>query len=113
VTKDELIEALADIEHQRWSSWQRYVHEDVCEEEGVLDSGNLVIPPDKVAHWNRLIATPYAELPEHSKQSDRDEVMKYWPLIVEFVAEWIRETGPELWVYMADLWLDDMRPEQV
>ena len=111
MTKDELIEQLADIEHQRWSDWQRYVHEDVCEEEGILDSGNLVIPPDKVAHWNRLIATPYADLPEHSKQSDRDQVARYWPLIVEFVAEWL--DGLEFandveQPYLAEQWREEM-----
>lgn len=85
MNKDQLIEALADIEHQRWSDWQEYLHEGCWHD----DYGNAVIDAEKYNHWQRLIATPYADLPEHSKQSDREQVMRYWPLLVEFVAEWL------------------------
>ena len=96
-TRDALIEALADVEHQRWSDWQHYVHHDIgyiAEEDGLemVRKGELSVAADKVAHWERLIATPYTELPKHSKQSDRDQVMRYWPLIVEFFASWLE--GP-------------------
>lgn len=79
---DAMIDALADIEHDRWSHWQRYMHE-----KGVRQAdGSLLIPPDLVAQWDRQIATPYAELSEEEKESDREQVRKYLPTIAEGLA---------------------------
>ena len=79
---DSMIEALADIEHNRWSHWQRYMHE-----KGVRQAdGSLLIPPDLVAQWDRQIATPYAELSEEEKESDREQVRKYLPMIADRLA---------------------------
>jgi hypothetical protein len=106
--KADLIEDLAAIEHQRWSDWQRYVQDDCCIVMGSIEgfgmhnretgeyipfSGQLLIAPEKRQHWERLIATPYADLPEHSKQADRDQVARYWPLLVAMVAQWIEHQG--------------------
>lgn len=73
----ELIEALAAIEHQRWSDWQSWVHS-LCERR---DDGCLVIPADDAARWERQIATNYEQLSEREKQADRDQVARYLPLI--------------------------------
>lgn len=79
---DAMIDKLADIEHKRWSHWQRYMHE-----KGVRQAdGSLLIPPDLVAQWDRQIATPYAELSDKEKESDRAQVRKYLPTIVEALA---------------------------
>lgn len=111
MTKAELIEALADIEHQRWSDWQKWLHECTSREIGILDhkpTGGRVISEEKYNHWERLIATPYADLPEHSKQSDREQVMRYWPLIVEYVAEWIEthDMSP-VGEYLTQVWKEE------
>lgn len=75
-TKD-LLEKLAAIEHERWADWQRY-----CHAKGVKDKNGWVsLPWECVERWERQIATPYAELSEPEKQSDRDQVARYWPLI--------------------------------
>jgi hypothetical protein len=103
--KDELIEALADIEHQRWSEWQRYLHSrgyrlehdtylEARHEDGEpvyaeMLSGTLLLNRSHVLGWERQIATPYVDLSEAEKQSDRDQVMRYWPVLVEFVADWL------------------------
>lgn len=76
---DELLEALASIEHDRWSHWQRYVHSK-CIPQG--DGGDLLIPGDLVRRWEKQIATSYSELTEEEKESDREQVRKYLPLIV-------------------------------
>lgn len=79
---DSMIDALADIEHDRWSHWQRYMHE-----KGVRQAdGSLLIPSDLVAQWDRQIATPYAELSEEEKESDREQVRKYLPSIADGLA---------------------------
>ncbi len=72
-----LIEVLADIEHDRWSHWQRYVHDHARRQ----PDGGLLLPPDLVARWERQIATRYEDLPESEKESDRDQVRRYLPVI--------------------------------
>ena len=72
-----LTEQLAAIEHARWSHWQRYLHN-----KGVRQSdGSLLIPAELVARWERQIETKYADLDETEKESDREQVRKYLPLI--------------------------------
>lgn len=76
---DGLIETLAAVEHERWSHWQRYMHG-----KGVSrPDGSLVIPADLVRRWQKQIDTPYAELSAEEKESDREQVRKYVPLIVQ------------------------------
>lgn len=76
-SRNPLIEELADIEHQRWADWQKYLH-GLCI---VNADGSLTIPASNVAHWRRQIHTSYAELTEREKQSDRDQVERYMPII--------------------------------
>ena len=42
---------------------------------------SLVIPPDLVKQWERQLSTPYSELSDKEKESDREQVMKYLPVI--------------------------------
>lgn len=76
---EKMTERLAGVEHERWSHWQRYVHSR-CERQS---DGSLVIPPDLVAQWERQIATPYNDLTESEKETDRDQVRRYLPLILQ------------------------------
>lgn len=76
----DLIEQLAAIEHERWASWQSYLH-GKCER---TPDGGLAIPAALVERWERQIATPYADLSDAEKASDREQVMRYWPLIEEY-----------------------------
>jgi hypothetical protein len=78
-TLDELLETLASIEHERWAHWQRYVHSK-CVPQG--DDGALIIPAELVKRWQKLIATPYSKLTDEEKESDREQVRKYMPIIV-------------------------------
>jgi len=84
-TVAELIEALAAIEHERWADWQKWVHE--CGQRVILEHEMfgedaptvLALPESRVASWDRQINTPYTQLTEREKQSDRDQVMRYLP----------------------------------
>lgn len=79
----ELTEELAAIEHDRWSSWQRFMHGKCFKH---LD-GSLTIPADLVEKWNRQMNTSYADLTEKEKESDREQVYRYLPLVESFIAK--------------------------
>jgi hypothetical protein len=72
-----LIEALASVEHQRWSDWQRHLH-DQC---APGPDGALIIPAALVRRWTAQLSTPYAQLSEKEKTSDREQVQRYLPVI--------------------------------
>ncbi len=76
----ELKEKLAAIEHERWADWQKYLHSRGIEDKS--GEGYLCIPMGLVKHWERQIATKYEDLTEEEKDSDREQVDRYWDLIV-------------------------------
>ena len=77
-----LVEQLAAIEHERWSHWQRYVHSKCVRQ----PDGSLLLPAGLVARWEKQIDTKYAELDEQERESDREQVRKYLPLIASALA---------------------------
>lgn len=87
----DLLEKLAAIEHERWADWQGYVHRQCCQIRwefpvNTFTFGGTVIPQPLVERWERQIDTPYAELSESEKESDREDVLRYWPAI----ADWLK-----------------------
>ena len=75
-----LLEKLADIEHARWSGWERYREQCVA---AVKRPGDTETHEER---WRRLRETPYAELTEASKESDRVEARKTLDAIREHVS---------------------------
>jgi len=73
------VDLLASNEHERWAHWQQYMHDQCTPNE----DGSLIIPAELVARWTEQIRTPYAELSETERESDREQVRRYLPLIVE------------------------------
>ncbi|MEO5317779.1 hypothetical protein PV761_04200 [Arthrobacter sp. CC3] len=73
------VERLAAIEHERWAHWQQYVH-DRCQRR---DDGSLVVPAELAARWQAQIETPYAELTEEERESDREQVRRYLPTVID------------------------------
>lgn len=65
-----LIEKLADYAHKAWTGWMQHVFINCCKEN---DDGSLVIPKWAVDRWTRQMKTPYEELSELEKESDREE----------------------------------------
>lgn len=82
---DGLMERLATVEHERWSHWQRYMHGKAVKQ----PDGSLLIPPELVEQWERQLATPYSELAEKEKESDREQVRKYLPVIADALTDWL------------------------
>lgn len=74
---NKLFEQLANIEHQRWADWQKYMHS-LCEKK---EDGSLIISASNVKHWTRQINTDYKDLTNKEKDSDRGQVVRYWDLI--------------------------------
>ncbi len=56
---NDLIESLAAQEHERWSRWEKWRAE--------------ATTPEAEARWAEQRETPYSQLPERSKESDRKE----------------------------------------
>ena len=78
-----LVERLAAVEHDRWAHWQRYMH-------GKAErrpDGALILPAELVERWEAQISTSYADLSEAEKESDREQVRRYLPLIAAAFAE--------------------------
>jgi hypothetical protein len=73
------MENLASIEHERWAHWQRYMH---SKGERRPD-GSMVIPADLVAQWSRQIETPYEALTPDECESDREQVRRYLPAVID------------------------------
>ncbi len=76
----ELLERLADLEHERWSGWIKHQFK-----KGRFDHKDetWTMPPWAVANWMRLSVTPYAELDEEAKEMDRVEVRKTWAVVAK------------------------------
>jgi hypothetical protein len=77
-----LVEELASIEHERWSHWQRYMHSK-CQR---LSDGSLLVPAELVIRWESQFNTRYEDLREDEKDSDREQVRRYLPLVVASLA---------------------------
>ena len=75
------LEDLASVEHARWAHWQRYMHDKASRQ----PDGSLIVPRELVDQWNRQIGTPYSELSEAEKDSDREQVKKYLRIIVNAI----------------------------
>ena len=65
-------EMLAALAHEQWSGWMRYMFG-----KGLRHSdGSITIPASLVNRWDRQMDTPYSNLTEHEKQSDRNQADK-------------------------------------
>jgi|GEM_PF-4957665 hypothetical protein len=89
MTEGDLIEALAGPEHASWAHWMTYLFSQ-CTHNA---DGSLTIPADLVSHWQRQIDTDYADLTEREKDSDRQEVFDFLPIIRTYVDGLLREAA--------------------
>lgn len=52
------IEELAELEHEQWAHWTRYMLDNLTDE--------------NISRWREQIETPYSQLTDKEKDSDRD-----------------------------------------
>lgn len=73
----EVRERLAAVAHEIWAHWMHYLFSK-CEQN---PDGSVTIPVGLVLRWCRQIDTPYNELSEQERESDRhqaDKIMAAW-----------------------------------
>ncbi len=79
---NDLREKLAAQAHAAWSGWMEYLFGKCMGEKSALGQyQDITIPADLVARWSRQMQTPYADLPENEKASDRVEADKYLAIL--------------------------------
>jgi len=81
---NEMREALAEYAHDSWSGWMKYL----AEKTTFNADGTATIPAWAVTRWNRQMHTPYADLPEPEKESDRVEADKIIAIAQDADSEW-------------------------
>jgi hypothetical protein len=108
MSEQELIELLADKHHDSWARWMHFlfskcdVYSDGDGYEGGDKQKHYVIPHELAERWQRQIDTPYSELTEQEKESDRAEVAHILPIIKEYGAslpakdEWKEAIHPHI-----------------
>jgi len=74
---NDLREQLAELAHEQWAEWMKYLFGNSIEGE----DGQVIIPASLVVRWKRQMNTPYADLPEKEKVSDRVEAEKVLNII--------------------------------
>ncbi len=78
----EMLEALAAVEHERWSHWQRYLHSRCTRN----SDGSLTIPAHEVSRWERQMHTKYLELTDAEKESDREQAGEYLDVLRQLLS---------------------------
>jgi hypothetical protein len=63
------LEKLAALEHEQWAHWTRYM----------LDN----MTPENIARWRQQINTPYKNLTEQEKESDREWGRKAYDIVTD------------------------------
>ena len=66
--KENLREGIARIQHEIWAHWMEYLFSKAEKNE----DGSYIIPEILASRWQRQVQTPYNELPENEKESDRE-----------------------------------------
>lgn len=73
-----LREELANYAHEAWVGWMHYLFNKCQYVPGTTTTGwsVLLIPTALMDRWTRQMNTPYADLPEDEKESDRKEAAR-------------------------------------
>ena len=74
----EPVEEVAELVHEIWANWMKYMFE---HGEFAKDTGAWFMPASKVERWSRQLNTPYSELSEKEKDTDREIAIQYLDLL--------------------------------
>jgi len=95
---EKLREDFAGQAHESWSGWMRYVFT----KGNMNDDESFTIDAGSVKRWIRQIHTPYDELSEQEKDSDRTEAEKYLEIL--FKNEGVLEKHADDYVKIKGFW---------
>jgi len=90
-SNETLRQQLAAIEHERWASWQSWLHSQLKR----VPEG-LLVTPEYYEHLEYQIAADYDELTDKEKASDMEQVDRYWPLVEAYIASQRKEAQKQL-----------------
>ncbi|MBQ8665856.1 MAG: hypothetical protein IJ526_03235 [Lachnospiraceae bacterium] len=76
----QLMNELADYEHDRWSRWQNHLFSLCIENE----NGSMTIPKQYVDRWKRQASTDYDGLTNKEKESDLHEAAAIFKIIKDY-----------------------------
>ena len=76
-SEKDLIEELSDYTHSSWSGWMTYLFS----KSKLNRDGTVTISKDLVDRWTKQIDTPYEDLSEEEKKSDREEAQKMLKIV--------------------------------
>jgi hypothetical protein len=79
-TSDDLREGLAALAHNQWSGWMFYMFKQCT----LNEDGTSTIPARAVKRWQRQMSTPYSQLPESERESDKQEADKVITVIEQY-----------------------------
>jgi hypothetical protein len=79
----EFKERVANLCHEQWSGWMEYLFSKCAHK----PKGDFIIPSNLVKRWKRQVDTPYEDLSEEEKDSDRKEADKFVKLFSDKVIE--------------------------
>jgi hypothetical protein len=94
MNRNELREVLAALAHEQWSGWLRW---QLSSSEQLAD-GRVALRAGLAERWRRQMTTPYAELSEGERNSDRLEadLVLIGPALLEAEAQ-LRRARMYLW----------------
>ena len=72
MSENKQIEVIADFCHKQWIHWMTYLTSKISG----TNEDQL-----SLQHWKRQMNTPYSELTEKEKESDREQARKFIKLI--------------------------------
>jgi L-rhamnose mutarotase len=78
------LEALAELEHQQWAHWMRYLQvklKTIIEYEAGSEAWNRIEADPVMQRWVRQMETPYKDLSPKEKDSDREWAQKVLDLL--------------------------------
>ena len=77
------LEEMAAAQHEIWAHWMKYM---LAQGELFYNRRNgtvdLILPVQQYERWNRQMNTPYTELSEQEKESDRQVVQQFIGLLL-------------------------------
>lgn len=92
-----LFERMAAAQHDIWSHWMKWQFtKGILVRQGdLVEKGSFLINADSVKRWMRQMNTPYAELTETEKDSDRKVVQEFMGFVFSYIGEHVQLPNAE------------------